>query len=101
MCKILFLVLAGIAVVGARIPCTKNYCNRFKCEQETCGENQVLVKKGGSCGCCDMCKTIIKEGEACPRRQIVGGPPPAWECESGTTCMDTGNGDICARDCED
>ncbi|GFY45567.1 uncharacterized protein TNIN_280471 [Trichonephila inaurata madagascariensis] len=101
MCKILFLVLAGIAVIGARIPCTKNYCEKLQCKQETCGENQVLVKNGGSCGCCDMCKTIIKEGEACPQRRFVGGPPPAWECEMGTTCMDTGDGWICLRDCEE
>ncbi|GFQ82014.1 uncharacterized protein TNCT_291921 [Trichonephila clavata] len=94
MFKILLLVFVGIAVTEA-IVCTKDTCARIRCKNVTekeCNENQVFVKKGGTCGCCDACR--IKEGSSCV--PVEGGPPG---CEDGTTCMEVGDGYICARDC--
>ncbi|GFQ70243.1 uncharacterized protein TNCT_673111 [Trichonephila clavata] len=61
-------------------------------KEKECNENQVFVKNGGTCGCCDACR--IKEGSSCV--PVEGGPPG---CEDGTTCMEVGDGYICARDC--
>ncbi|PRD21789.1 UNVERIFIED_CONTAM: hypothetical protein NCL1_50835 [Trichonephila clavipes] len=92
MFKILFLVIVGIVVTEA-IVCTENFCDMVRCKQVTkddCTENEVFVKKGGICGCCDACR--IKEGSPCV--PVSGGPPG---CEDGTTCMEVGGEHICAR----
>ncbi|GFY16445.1 uncharacterized protein TNCV_2350881 [Trichonephila clavipes] len=94
MFKILFLVIVGIVVTEA-IVCTKNYCDTVRCKQVTkddCTENEIFVKNGGICGCCDACR--IKEGSPCV--PVRGGSPG---CEDGTTCMKVGDDYICARDC--
>ncbi|GFT94501.1 uncharacterized protein NPIL_273591, partial [Nephila pilipes] len=98
MFKILLLVSVGIAISDAFV-CRRNYCDNVCCKPVKCKENQILVKKGSTCGCCDMCRTIIYEGEYCPPF-FRGGSPPSSQCEEGTTCKNTDEGRKCVRDCD-
>ncbi|GFY16442.1 uncharacterized protein TNCV_2350851 [Trichonephila clavipes] len=59
---------------------------------------EVFVKKGGYCGCCDACRTVIKEGDPCPA-PVRGDSPPTSQCEEGTTCVEVGEARRCARNC--
>ncbi|GFS99698.1 uncharacterized protein NPIL_672721 [Nephila pilipes] len=97
MFKILLLVSFGI-VVGGVFLCPENYCDDVCCKPVDCLEDQILVENGSTCGCCNMCRTIIYEGETCPI-QLIGGPPPTSQCEEGTTCKDTDDGRVCVRNC--
>ncbi|CAH1976043.1 unnamed protein product [Acanthoscelides obtectus] len=62
-------VLVAIALTfeesEARLVCTRRICDTVRCAKQKCTAKQVLVKKGGFCGCCDLCVTILKEGENC------------------------------------
>ncbi|KAF8782895.1 hypothetical protein HNY73_013128 [Argiope bruennichi] len=85
MIKTLLLVFAAIATVNA-IVCTKETCSLVRCMQANCTGDQVLVPKGGFCGCCDACITFLKEGEECPI-PLRGGTPPTRRCGEGLECV--------------
>nr|CAH7762059.1 unnamed protein product [Callosobruchus chinensis] len=70
------------------IACTPNICDTVRCAAAVCTENQVLVKNGGMCGCCDLCVTTLDEGENCSALLFVGGGPPTVKCADGLQCVD-------------
>ncbi|GFY41369.1 uncharacterized protein TNIN_62651 [Trichonephila inaurata madagascariensis] len=101
MFKIFLLVIVGIAVAESAA-CAKDICSRVRCVQvmkEDCKKNEVFVEKAGYCGCCNACRTVIKEGDPCPP-PVRGGSSPTSQCEEGTTCMEVKDERICARDCQ-
>ncbi|KAF7277368.1 hypothetical protein GWI33_008475, partial [Rhynchophorus ferrugineus] len=51
------------------------------------GENMV-IKKGGFCKCCNTCIRVLGEGEACGQLDFLRGTPPVSECASGLACVD-------------
>ncbi|CAH1976052.1 unnamed protein product [Acanthoscelides obtectus] len=82
-------VLVAIALTfdeSEAISCTQSMCKLFKCAQPKCIPKQVLVKKGGFCGCCDLCVTILKKEQKCPNLYFVGGGPPTVRCAKGLRC---------------
>ncbi|PRD19949.1 UNVERIFIED_CONTAM: hypothetical protein NCL1_55971 [Trichonephila clavipes] len=83
MLKIILLISIGIFVAEAA-ECTTD-CTKVCCKPVHCTEDQILVKNALNCGCCDQCRTIIREGEYCDP-PIFGGPPPTTQCEEGTSC---------------
>ncbi|PRD22589.1 UNVERIFIED_CONTAM: hypothetical protein NCL1_48740 [Trichonephila clavipes] len=100
MFKIFLLVIVGVAVTEAAA-CAKDICSRVRCIQvskNNCTKDEVFVKKGGYCGCCDACRTVIKEGDPCPA-PVRGDSPPTSQCEEGTTCVEVGEARRCARNC--
>ncbi|GFY16436.1 uncharacterized protein TNCV_2350791 [Trichonephila clavipes] len=97
MLRIILLISVGIIAANA-IACPKNYCDDVCCTPPECSEDEILVKKGGFCGCCDVCRTIIREGEPCPLGPR--GIPPSSQCEEGTTCKSTDDGLKCVRNCK-
>nr|CAI5833927.1 unnamed protein product [Callosobruchus analis] len=86
---VLFVVVAMALTFeeSEAIQCTPNICQTVRCAAAVCESNQVLVEKGGFCGCCDLCVTILKEGEKCPVLHIRGGPPPTIRCAKGLRCV--------------
>ncbi|GFT06642.1 uncharacterized protein NPIL_646931 [Nephila pilipes] len=97
MFKILLLISVGVVISNAFV-CTENYCDGVCCKPVECTEDEIFVKKGSTCGCCDVCRTILYEGESCPPL-LSGGPPPTSQCEEGTTCQNTDDGRVCVRNC--
>ncbi|CAH1976042.1 unnamed protein product [Acanthoscelides obtectus] len=85
-------VLVAIALTfeesEARLVCTRRICDTVRCAKQKCTAKQVLVKKGGFCGCCDLCVTILKKGQKCPNLHIVGGGPPTVRCAKGLRCVE-------------
>lgn len=41
------------------IVCPKNICQTTQCKEVHCQENEVFVKNGGFCACCDTCYKIL------------------------------------------
>ncbi|GFR26683.1 uncharacterized protein TNCT_444871 [Trichonephila clavata] len=83
MLKIILLISIGIVVAEAA-ECTTD-CSKVCCKSVRCTEDQILVRNVLNCGCCNQCRTIIREGEHC-NPVIFGGPPPTTQCEEGTHC---------------
>ncbi|CAH1976045.1 unnamed protein product [Acanthoscelides obtectus] len=82
-------VLVAIALTfeeSEAVACTQSICKLFKCTQPKCISKQVLVKKGGFCGCCDLCVTILKKGQQCPNSHVRAGPPTT-RCAKGLRCV--------------
>ncbi|CAH1976047.1 unnamed protein product [Acanthoscelides obtectus] len=83
-------VLVAIALTfeeSEAVACTQSICKLFKCTQPKCISKQVLVKKGGFCGCCDLCVTILKEGDNCLAQIFSGGTPATERCGDGLQCI--------------
>lgn len=79
------------------ILCAANTCASLKCSNPyPCEGKNKIVEKGGFCGCCDECKTIVDECEQCAIFDVIGGPPPPLVCKKGHSCY---NG-ICQSDAD-
>ncbi|GFY57728.1 uncharacterized protein TNIN_15481 [Trichonephila inaurata madagascariensis] len=97
MLRIILLISVGIVAANA-IACPHNYCDDVCCDDDVeCSDDEILVEHGSFCGCCDVCRTIIREGQPCP--PAFRGSPPTSQCEEGTTCKSTNQGRICVRNC--
>ncbi|GFY16424.1 uncharacterized protein TNCV_2350671 [Trichonephila clavipes] len=97
MLRIILLISVGIVAANA-IVCPHNYCDDVCCDDDIeCSDDEILVEHGSFCGCCDVCRTIIREGKPCPLE--FRGSPPTSQCEEGTTCKSTNKGRICVRNC--
>ncbi|GFY45564.1 uncharacterized protein TNIN_280451 [Trichonephila inaurata madagascariensis] len=93
MLRIILLISVGIVAANA-IACPHNYCDDVCCDDDVeCSDDEILVEHGSFCGCCDVCRTIIREGQPCP--PAFRGSPPTSQCEEGTTCKSTNQGRIC------
>ncbi|PSN38245.1 hypothetical protein C0J52_26504 [Blattella germanica] len=75
------------------MPCTPNYCDTFAadCSQiqnaPPCSEEQYFSYRGSTCGCCDICKPALGEGETCDYLGIVAARPPRVPlCKQGLVC---------------
>uniref|UniRef100_A0A4Q8K5Q2 U11-Hexatoxin-Hc1a_1 n=1 Tax=Hadronyche cerberea TaxID=1107879 RepID=A0A4Q8K5Q2_HADCE len=78
-------LIAFLVTLAQSIVCLKDSCNNVTCQPTCCQRNQILVKNGGFCGCCDLCVTQLGEGEMCPIR-LEGGTPPTSSCAAGLIC---------------
>ncbi|XP_019881830.1 fungal protease inhibitor-1-like [Aethina tumida] len=79
--------------INAAILCRSasfNFCDKVDCSSEPkcCPKGKTLTK-GGFCLCCNVCATILKEGEQCPVSLVIGGPPPTVYCEEGLQCINS------------
>ncbi|KAL3836953.1 hypothetical protein ACJMK2_022355 [Sinanodonta woodiana] len=77
-----FLLFAAILVCTQAIVCPPNFCNSVDC-QDVSACNGVLQK--GFCGCCDVCTTVINEGQLC-LSSIFLGVPSNTACADGLHC---------------
>ncbi|KAG5892417.1 hypothetical protein JTB14_003353 [Gonioctena quinquepunctata] len=68
--------------------CPENFCAEFTCEEEVCGKGEM--KTPGICGCCEVCKKVLGEGESC---DLLGGAilspqPPNAVCGENMICYE-------------
>ncbi|XP_066260377.1 uncharacterized protein [Euwallacea similis] len=88
MVNILHFVLVFYAIqVALAIVCPPDFCDGVECRTDLkCAEKQV--KRKAFCACCDICYTILDEGENCSYRYLgLSVPPPARECGKGLRCV--------------
>lgn len=54
----LFCFIFLISVTHA-IVCLPNFCDSVKCKEPICDGENMVVKKGGICKCCNTCIQIL------------------------------------------
>ncbi|XP_023213179.1 fungal protease inhibitor-1-like [Centruroides sculpturatus] len=82
-----FLFFVLTFVIAQAIVCPKDACKYVKCKDtDGCREgNGIIKEKGGVCGCCDICVTILNEGDLCEPVEF-GLVPPEAICSEGLQC---------------
>jgi hypothetical protein len=81
------LGLLALSSHALAIVCQANACDTVRCAavtEENC--DGKVVPNGGYCGCCDACRSILKEGESCFALLIQGPTPPSVICDDGLVC---------------
>lgn len=82
------LVLLSLAVACASaIVCLPDTCSTVRCAavtEETC-VGGTIKRNGGYCGCCDLCVTMLAEGDRCFSSMLLGVPPSS-QCREGLIC---------------
>ncbi|PSN40901.1 hypothetical protein C0J52_18727 [Blattella germanica] len=69
-----------------QLMCIDNFTYCSSVPPDGCNENQRLVKKGSPCRCCDICVTLMDEGEECHgnwNNALYRQCKPGLKCNSG------------------
>ncbi|CAH1107206.1 unnamed protein product [Psylliodes chrysocephalus] len=73
--------------------CPPSLCKLTSCSAPICFKDEILVPKGGICGCCDDCYTKLYAGQTC-RYPFLGVGPFKGICVGGLIC---GNNNKCGN----
>lgn len=72
------------------IVCRPDFCSAVKCANITqlccCRQNKIFVRNGSRCGCCNVCRDMLYEGDNCRQTLIQGPSPPTAQCVEGLFC---------------
>lgn len=89
------LLVATMATVSLAIVCPPNACEKMRCAEELGAEAECMSRgepgrfrflaKGGFCGCCGSCVTVLKENENCVG-MLIRGVPARVICDDGLVC---------------
>ena len=64
------LLFFSFVIVAEAIVCPPNFCNDMTCEELSCEKGQVLKEKGGFCGCCNKCVTVLGKFNSISFREV-------------------------------
>ncbi|XP_013405499.1 uncharacterized protein LOC106170252 isoform X2 [Lingula anatina] len=84
----IFVLLACCAAAANALVCPPDACKGATCtllDEQACLAKGGAVRPGGMCGCCDVCITLLKEGDKCIQLLLLGVPATA-ECGEGLKC---------------
>ncbi|XP_044755792.1 uncharacterized protein LOC123314523 [Coccinella septempunctata] len=95
----IFVVLATLMFVGyvTALKCAPSACSTVLCAAPppNCPKGYIL-KPGGHCLCCNVCKKILYEGGNCTSESPIGGViSDKVVCADGLICKDN----ICQKEC--
>ncbi|KAJ9593092.1 hypothetical protein L9F63_027667 [Diploptera punctata] len=106
MLRLVFLgIFAACFVIASSSVCLKDECDHINCtaivatdHQPPCQSNQVTSDRS-YCGCCEVCLTLVGEGEHCGVHVDLTMVPIPYDCREGLTCVkDTPLTGVCVKE---
>ncbi|KAJ9575692.1 hypothetical protein L9F63_007451 [Diploptera punctata] len=103
MSRVLLLsILAAYIAAVWTLQCTPGICNDIDCAIEVeeghkkpCNDDQVLTNRT-FCGCCEICVTLVGEGNHCGVHIDLTQVPIPYKCKDGLQCVkDTAFSGVC------
>ncbi|KAJ9593090.1 hypothetical protein L9F63_027665, partial [Diploptera punctata] len=90
---VLLGIFAACFLTASSLICDHNACDNVNCVQNVeashrppCRSDQVRSRRS-FCGCCEVCVTLVDEGEYCGVYSGLTVPPLPYDCKEGLECL--------------